>query len=216
MRPLVLVAAGGLGREVAEAARAADRRRVLHVVDDDPALTGSSILGAPVVGGLDAVLALDDHEVVVCAGSGSTRRVLVDRLLALGVEPWRFATVVHPSVHVPASCRVGAGSVLLAQVALTSDVWIGEHVVAMPHVTLTHDVVVDDYATLCAGASLGGGVHVGSAAYVGMNASARQAVALGSGSTLGMGAVLLQDLPAGQTWAGVPAVPIGAARLQEV
>ncbi|KQW48829.1 acetyltransferase [Nocardioides sp. Root1257] len=216
MRPLILVAAGGLAREVVEAVRAADPGRAVRVVDDDPALLRSSLHGAPVVGGLYAVHELDDHEVVVCAGNGRTRRFLVDRLLAIGVEPSRFATIVHPSVEVPASCRIGAGSVLLAQVALTSDVRIGDHVVVMPQVTLTHDVVVEDYATLCAGVSLGGGVRVGAAAYVGMNATARQAVALGSGSTLGMGAALLQDLPVGETWAGVPAVPIGAPRLQEV
>ena len=214
MKPLVLVAASGLAREVVEAVRAADPRRTVRVVDDDPALLGTSLHGAPVVGGLYAVHELDDHEVVVCAGNGRTRRVLVDRLLAIGVKPWRFGTVVHPSVHVPASCRVGAGSVVLAHVALTSDVGIGDHVVAMPHVTLTHDVVVEDYATLCAGVSLGGGVRVGAEAYVGMNASVRQAVDLGTGSTLGMGAVLLQDLPAGETWAGVPAARVAVRHLQ--
>lgn len=205
MRPLVLVAAGGLAREVVEAVRAAQPGRDLRVVDDDPARRGDALHGAPVVGGTETVAALGDVEVVVCAGHGAVRRRLVDRLLASGVDRRQFATVVHPAVSVPVNCRIGAGSVLLAGVVLTSDVVVGEHVVVMPNVTLTHDVVVDDYATLCAGVSLGGGVRVGPAAYLGMNAAVRQGLRVGAGATLGMAAALTKDLPAGETWTGVPA-----------
>jgi sugar O-acyltransferase (sialic acid O-acetyltransferase NeuD family) len=215
MRPLLLVAAGGLAREVIEALRAGYGARDLRLVDDDPSLHGTSLLGVPVVGGLDLVGVLEDHDVVVCAGRGATRQVVVDRLLGLGVAPSRFATVVHPSVHVPPSCSVGRGSVLLAGVVLTADVWVGAHVVAMPHVTLTHDVVVEDYATLCAGVSLGGGVRVGPAAYLGMNSSVRQGVTIGPGATLGMGAVLLRDLAAGDTGIGVPATSTATATERE-
>ena len=100
------------------------------------------------------------------------------------------------------------GSVLLAQTVMTADVTIGRHVVAMPHVTLTHDNRIDDFATLCAQVVLGGSVQVGEAAYLGMSSSVREGTAIGTEATLGMGAVLLEDLPAGATWAGCPARPL--------
>ena len=216
MTPLVLVAACGRAREVLEAVRAAEPDREVAVVDDDPARHGSRVLGAPVVGGLDDLRAFGHVEVVVCAGHGRVRRRLVERLLAIGVRSRQFVPIVHPGVHVPPSCRIGAGSVLLAGVVLTADVVVGDHVVVMPQVTLTHDDVLEDFATICAGVSLGGSVVVGSAAYVGMNASVREGLRVGPDATLGMGAVLLQDLPAGETHVGVPARPVRARRLQGV
>jgi len=205
---LLLVAASGLAREALAVERVLGRSRYVRLVDDDPSLWGAAVDGAPVVGGLEEVKRYDESAIVVCAGHGAVRRRLVARLTELGVPADRYASVIHPDVGLPAGCAVGAGSVLLAGVVLTAHVTIGRHVVAMPHVTLTHDDLVEDYATLCAGVSLGGEVRVGSAAYVGMGASVRERVSIGAGATLGMGAALLRDIPAGQTWVGVPARPI--------
>jgi sugar O-acyltransferase (sialic acid O-acetyltransferase NeuD family) len=216
MDHLILIGAGGLAREIAATVEVGDRYRMLGIVDDDRALHGTSVAGLPVIGPIDQVLWDRTSHLVVCAGQGRVRRRIVEQLAAHDIGPSRFATIVHPSVHVPRSCFVGVGSVLLAQVALTADARIGRHVVAMPNVTMTHDDVVGDYATLCAGVSLAGGVRVGEGAYLGANASVRQHLRVGDDSTLGMGASLLSDLPDGETWAGVPARRLDRSPVQLV
>ena len=205
MMDLILVAASGLAREVAEAVAAAGTHRIVGIVDDDLELHGSKFSGIPIIGGLEQLHLHHSAQVVVCAGRGTSRRSIVERFDEQGIYSYRFATIIHPSVHVPRSCSIGAGSVLLAHVAITADVRIGRHVVAMPNVTLTHDNAIGDYATLCAGVSLAGLVTVGEAAYIGANASVREYVQVGFDSVLGMGSALLTDLPDGQIWAGVPA-----------
>jgi sugar O-acyltransferase (sialic acid O-acetyltransferase NeuD family) len=202
---LVLVAASGLALEVAEAARASGWT-VRGCVDDDEARWDTCAGGwLPVLGGLDALNGHSSDRVVLCAGRGTVRAALSERLVRQGLPTDRYATVVHPGVVVPASCSIGAGSVVLAGCVLTASVTLGDHVVVMPQVTLTHDDVVEDFATLCADVTLGGSVRVGRAAYVGMSASVRERVRVGAGSTLGMGSVLLTDLPDDEVWAGVPA-----------
>lgn len=209
MRPhisdLILVAASGLAREVIEVVAAAQSHHIIGIVDDDPDLCGRDYGGVPVLGGLKEIDRFPRALLLVCTGSGPTRRIICQRLAAQGVGSSRFATVIHPSVQVPNSCAIGAGSVLLAQVALTTDVHIGSHVVVMPNVTLTHDNVIADFATICAGVSLAGMVTVAAGAYIGTNASVREQVRVGIDSVLGIGAVLLSDLPDREVWAGVPA-----------
>ena len=208
MTGLVLAAASGLAREVLAVEELLGRFDDVVVLDDDPAVWGNEVAGHPVVGPTSMVDAYPEHRVLVCAGRGAARHSIVTRLAAHGVTPDRYATTVHPDVRVPSSCTVGAGSVLLAGVVLTADVTLGDHVVVMPHVTLTHDVVVDDFATLCAQVALAGGVHVGAGAYLGTASSVRERVQVGADALLGMGAVLVRDLPAAETWVGVPARPV--------
>lgn len=208
MTGLALVAASGLAAEVIATVRASADHDPLVILDDDVQRRGLELSDVPIAGGLEEIRSFPDYDVVVCAGRGTVRRTLVNRLSALGVGPDRYARVVHPSVQVPHGCVVGQGSIVLGHVALTAAVTIGSHVVVMPNTSITHDDHVSDFATLCAGVTLGGRVLVCEGAYVGMNASVREGLCLGADSMLGMGSVLLEDLPAGETWVGVPAAPL--------
>jgi len=209
--PLVLVTASGLARETLAALRADGHRLLLGFVDDDPAVTGRTVDGLPVLGPLERLADHPEAAVVVCAGRGTVRLRIVDRLRDLGVDADRYVSVLHPTASVADGCVVGAGSILLAGVVLTAGVRLGAHVVAMPHVVLTHDDVVEDAATLCAGVLLGGGVRVGRAAYLGMGASVRENVRVGEEAVVGMGAVVLSDVPARSTVVGVPARAVDRA-----
>jgi sugar O-acyltransferase (sialic acid O-acetyltransferase NeuD family) len=211
-RPLLLVGSGGLAREAAEAARAAGAWHLVGFVDDDPARWGTGVGGLPVLGGVDHVCAHPEAQLLLCPGSGTARLRLAERLRALGIGDDRYATVIHPSVSVPSSCSVSPGSVLLAGTALTADVTIGLHVVCMPQVVLTHDNVLHEGATLAAAAVLGGSVVVGRRAYLGMACSVREGVRIGEAATIGMGAVVLNNVPDGQTWVGVPAADLDPRR----
>ncbi len=208
-RDVVLLGAGGLARETIEAVRAMNETtpvlRLRGLLDDDPRLHGAVRGGLPVLGPLDLVHDDEAVAVVVCVASpddpGRRARV-VERL---GLAPERYATVVHPRACLAASTVLGEGAVVLSGVVSTCDVRIGAHVVLMPQVVLTHDDDIGRAATLGAGACLAGGVEVGPTAYLGSGCQVRQGVRLGAGAVLGMGAVLLHDVPAGQTWVGVPA-----------
>jgi sugar O-acyltransferase (sialic acid O-acetyltransferase NeuD family) len=212
---VVLVGAGGFGRETAEAVRALNAAgaswRLLGYLDEDPLRSGTVVDGARVLGDTTELARLPGASVVVCTGRPGnyvSRPRIVD---SLDLPAERFATIVHPTAAVSASSQIGPGSVLLAHAALTAAVSVGRHVAVMPHVTLTHDDVIEDFATLAAGVRLGGGVHIGRCAYIGAGALVREGVTVGPCALVGMGAVLTRDVPAREVWAGCPARRLRAA-----
>ncbi|TQL42006.1 sugar O-acyltransferase (sialic acid O-acetyltransferase NeuD family) [Homoserinimonas aerilata] len=205
MSELLLLGASGLAREALAVLRKQGEHTVLGCLDDDPTTWDREYDRMLVFGGIEQVERFPGAKLLVCVGKGSHRATLSQRLIALGRDDHDYATVIDESVSIPAGCLVGAGSILLAGSVLTTNVTIGRHVVVMPHVTLTHDAFVESFATLCAGVTLGGNVLVGERSYLGMNSSVREGLRVGRDAVLGMGAVLLDELPPGQTWAGVPA-----------
>jgi sugar O-acyltransferase (sialic acid O-acetyltransferase NeuD family) len=215
-RGLYIVGAGGFARETAQLLAACmpvlgGSLRLHGFLDDDPALTGRSVDGVPVLGPSTMVHEAPHASVVLCVGSPRNplaRMRLADRL---ALPSQRYATIVHPSVSVSVDSVLGPGTVLLALSVLTAGVRVGAHVAVMPRVVLTHDDVVEDFATLASGVTLGGGVRVGRGAYIGAGASVREQVTIGAGSIIGMGSVVLHDVPPGEVWAGNPARRLRAA-----
>ena len=208
-RPLLIVGAGGFGRETAEAVRAVNAERpiwdLLGFLDDDRSLQGREVDGLPVLGPLAGLERHPGVMLVVSVGNPDNyvaRKRIVRRL---GLLPSRYATIVHPAAVVPPSAQLGAGTVVLAAAVATTGIRVGGHVVVMPGVVLTHDCRVDDYATLGAGARLAGGVRIEEGAYVGSGALVRERRVVGPWALVGMGAVVTRDVPAHEVWAGVPA-----------
>lgn len=206
---LIVVGAGGFGRETIELIRAlqiaGSTIELRGVCDDDPALRGGDVLGVPVIGPVTVLHEHPDTDIVVTIGNPSNfgaRKRIVDQL-GLGAD--RYATLFHPTTVVPESATVGPGSIIHANSVLTAAVFVGSHVVMMPSVVLTHDDRVGDYATIGAGAMLAGGVVVGEGAYIGSGAMVREHISIGDGSLVGMGSVVTRNIPGGQVWAGSPA-----------
>ena len=208
--PLLIVGAGGLAREAAEAARASGDHHVVGFLDENPTLWGAPIGGALVLGGLDRVAHYPRARLLLGTGRGRSRAALHHRLAAMGVTPDRYTSVIHPRAVVPPSCLVGAGSVLLAGAVLTTDVTVGNHVAVMPNAVLTHDVFVEDYVSVCASVSLGGAVRVRTGTYLGQGCTVREGLTIGAWSMVGMGAAVVREIGDCQLWAGVPARLVSA------
>jgi sugar O-acyltransferase (sialic acid O-acetyltransferase NeuD family) len=207
---LLVIGAGGLGREVAEAVAAINALRptwdLLGFLDDDEALAGTRVGGLPVLGPVEAVSDYPDALLVVTVGSSASLSARPRLLERLNLLDDRYPSVIHPAATLAASTVVGPGAVVLAGVVTTADVEIGAHVVLMPHVLLTHDDRVGDHATLAGGVRLAGAVRVGECAYLGAGALVREYLTIGASSLVGMGAVVVDDVPPGEVWAGCPAV----------
>jgi len=218
-RELLIVGSGGFAREAAEAVRALNAERPTWLprgfLDDDPDRHGETIGGLPVLGPIELVHQRPEAAVAIATGRPDnyvSRRLIADRL---GLDDERYATIVHPTASVGTTCRIGAGSILLAHADLTADVVVGRHVAVMPQVVIPHDTRVGDFATLTSGVRVGGGCLISEGAYVGSGACLLQGIEVGPWAMVGMGSVATRDVPAARLWRGAPARDEGAAPLPD-
>ena len=206
--PLILVGAGGFGREVAALVEARNDQSptwsLRGFVDDDPSLHDTSVLGYPVRGGVDWLAQQTGVAFALTIGAGEDRRAIADRLAPADPEP---AALVHPTVSVHPSITVGPGAILRNGAAPTVDLRIGPHVLLDQHCTVGHDATLDAYTSLRPGAHISGAVHLESGVTVGAGAVVLPGVTIGARTTVGAGAVVTDDLPPNCTAVGVPARP---------
>ncbi len=206
--PLLLVGAGGFGREVAALVETLNQQALTWnlrgFVDDDPALRDATVMEIPVRGDVDWLTRQTDLSVSLTIGDGSARRAVADRLTATDLQP---ATLVHPTVSVHRTVYLGPGTILCQGAAPTVDVQIGPHAVLDQHCTVGHDAVLDAFVSLRPGARISGSAHLKQAVTVGAGAVVLPDVTIGAGTTVGAGAVVTEDLPPDCTAVGRPARP---------
>jgi len=105
-------------------------------------------------------------------------------------------TEIGPNVVVGDRVRIGAMCFIPEGVTLEDDAWIG------PRCTFTNDRFPPsdksawEKTIVKRGARLGAGCTV------------LPGIVIGEGALIGAGSVVTKDVPAGETWAGVPAKPL--------
>ena len=206
---LVIVGAGGLGREVAALVEAinedAPAWSLAGFVDDADALQDTEVMGYPVHGRVNELSRHTASSYVIAIGDGEARRNVAARLEATSGRP---AILVHPSVSVHRTTTLDEGTILCTGAAPTVGVTIGPHVVVDQHCTVGHDCVLDAFVTLYPGAHISGSVRLGQGATIGAGAVVLPETTVGPNATVGAGAVVTEDLPADCTAVGVPARPL--------
>lgn len=206
MKDLIIIGAGGFGREVSWLVERINQKKqewnLLGFVDDSEALQSKTVDGYKVLGGVEAIGQYPDSYVVCCIANTSVRRALVKKVEAFGN---RFATLVDPGAVVSDKVEVGDGSVICAGTVITVDIRIGRHNIIDVNSTIGHDAVLCDFVTLYPSVNVSGNTLIKSGVELGTGTQVIQGLTVGKGTVAGAGAVVVRDLPDKCTAVGVPA-----------
>lgn len=207
--PLIVIGAGGFGREVLDVVEAINDVRptwdILGVIDDAISAANASRLearGYEHLGGLDVLAAIVSLDYVVGIGSPQVRVRIADEADAMG---HRAATLVHPLASIGSAGSVGEGTVICAGARVTTNVSIGRHVHLNPAVTVGHDSTLHDFVSANPQAAISGDVSVGAGALLGATSVVLQGVSVGANAVVGAAACVVRDVDPGRTVKGVPA-----------
>lgn len=214
--PIVVVGAGGFGREVLDIVEAMNHvgatLELLGSIDDSDASVhllarrGTSYLG-PIDRYIWGLTPEDTPWFVIGIGAGDVRREIDATLTAAGLTP---AVLVHPMATVGADTRIGEGCILAAGARVTTNITLGRHTHVHVNATVGHDATLGDFVSVYPCATVSGSVHLADGVAIGTGANVLPGRSIGEGAYVGAGAVVTTDVEPGVTVAGVPARPTRA------
>lgn len=155
------------------------------------------------------ILALEDNyeiqpdDVFICSlGDVKKKKECIERIESKGGE---FISLIHKSVTIHPTVRIGKGVIISANVGLGVDSKIGDYSFIQYESIIGHDVVVGDFSRIDSRVVLVGGVIVGNSVTIHTNSIINHNVVVGDGSTVGAMSFVIRNVKPGQTVFGNPA-----------
>jgi len=203
-RPVLILGAGGHGKVVADALRAAGCE-MLGFLDRNGEAAGP--FGLPVLGSDDALGRFDASKIALAIGVGSTgdctaRRRLFQKGKAAG---FGFVTIVHPRAAVSDAAVLREGVQIMAGAVVQAEAEIGENVIVNTGAIIDHDCRIGAHCHIAPGATLSGCVSLGADSHIGTGASLIQGVSLGERCLVAAGAAVVGSFGDDIRLIGVPA-----------
>ncbi|MFG6496238.1 acetyltransferase [Fictibacillus sp. UD] len=208
MKDIIIIGAGGFGREVAWLIEDINKDNpewnILGFADDNKEIHGTEMNGYEVLGDIEWLKSQELN--VVCAiGDPITKKRTIERLKDSNIS---FPVLIHPSVIYSDRVSFGEGSIICAANIITTDIKIGNHVIINLDCTIGHDAILGDYTTVLPSVNVSGFVVTDESVSVGTGSAIIQGVKIGRNTVVGAGSVVVKDLPDNCTAVGAPAKPI--------
>ncbi len=196
---LVIIGAGGFGRESAWTAETAGFE-IAGFCDDDPG-AASRCGGARFLGSIEAAAETlsgegESPRFFVAVGRNPVRRALFARAEAVG---WMAAAVVSPRAAVAPGVAIGDGAYVGPGSVVSVGASIGRGAIVNNLASVGHDVSIGEFAQVCPGAAISGGCTICEEALLGTNATVIPLKRIGAKATLGAGALALRDIADGES-----------------
>lgn len=195
MKDIVIIGAGGIGREVAyfieEINEISPTWNIIGFIDENIEIHNKELNGYKVLGGLNALTELNVKPYVVVAIANCTvKKKIVERLEG----KFDFATIIYPTVKVSKYIEIGKGSIIYPGVILTVNTKIGNHVLLSGNCGIGHDTVIGDYSSVLWGSNFSGYDNVGESCFIGVGTKVVQGVKLSDEYIVDTGNIVTKDI----------------------
>ena len=166
MKNLVLIGAGGCGRETLQWARdinkSEQRWNIKGFIDDDMHALKGFNCNVPILDTVDNYEIEDDDAFICCIGDGKIRENTVKKLKGKGA---RFVTMIHPSAIIADNCTIGEGVIIYPYALVSDHAKIGDGCIVNMYSSVAHDSLIGDFCTISAHCDVTGMCRLGERSY---------------------------------------------------
>ena len=206
MKDIVIVGAGGFGREVEWLIERINNTNlewnILGFVDDN--IEKGKIVGhSKVIYNINDLTNIDKKlNVAIAVGNAKTRKLLFDKLKNnLNIS---FPNLVDPSV-ISGDIDIGKGNIICAGTIITVNVKIKDFTIINLDCTIGHDDIINDFVTIYPSVNVSGNVEIGECTEIGTGTQIIQGKNICNNCIIGAGAVVVKNIIKAGTYIGVPA-----------
>jgi sugar O-acyltransferase (sialic acid O-acetyltransferase NeuD family) len=208
---IILVGAGGLGREVLnyvlDAMPPSAHMRVRGFLDDNPSAISPDPCRFPILGSILDYAIEPKERFVMAIGDCVRRAELTRKMEARGA---RFITIIHPTAYVASNAAVGNGCIVGPFSAIGSDARVGDHVLLTWYSSLAHGSICHSFAVLSPYSTANGGAILEEGVFLGTHAVIQPMVRVGPWAKVASGSIVYRDLPPNCLALGNPAKALPA------
>lgn len=206
-KKLIIVGAGGCGREVAQIAMDVQQTgsvdwQLCGFLDDNLNALDEYKRNIKVLGRIQEWLPKED-EVFVCAiGEPSLREKSVGLLASRDAN---FVSLIHPTAIIAPSAVYEEGLVVYPYTVISVDTKIGKHVLINMYNAIGHDAIIGEYSVLSSFCDVTGHVRLGKKVFLGSHVTIAPGTEIGDDVYIGLGSVVVSSVKCGKRVFGNPA-----------
>lgn len=206
MKNLIIIAAGGCGREVLQWARdineAEPRWTIKGFIDDNPDALEGKICSVSVISSVDDYQIEPDDEFVCCIGNSVVRKMVVEKMKAKGAA---FVNIIHPNAVIADSCTLGEGVIIYPYALISDNAVIGDGCIINMHSSVAHDSVLGEYCTISAHCDITGMCTLGDRVFMGSTTQVVPGTKVGDDVYICAGSTVMTRVRKGMKMLGNPA-----------
>ena len=206
MKELVIVAAGGCGREVLQWAKdinkAENRWHIKGFIDDDLSALDGLKCDVPVLSTVDDYEIRPEDEFVCCIGSSEARARVTEKLKAKGAV---FTTLIHPSAVIADSCTLGEGVIVYPFALISDNAHVGDGCIINMYSSVAHDSVLGEFCTISAHCDITGKCRLGDRVFMGSTSQMVPGTRIGDDGYICAGSAVMTRVRSGSKVLGNPA-----------
>ncbi len=206
MKNLIIIAAGGCGREVLQWAKDVNKKRekwcIKGFIDDNPNALDGLKCDFSIISGIDSYVIQHDDEFLCCVGNSDTRKMIVEKLKNKGAV---FTSLIHPSAVISDTCTIGEGVIIYPFSTISDNTEIGEHSIINMYSSVAHDSVLGKYCTISAHCDITGMCKVGDGVFMGTTSNMVPSSRIGNNVYICAGSTVMGRVRSGNKVLGNPA-----------
>ena len=209
MNDLLIIGAGGFGREVLQWVKDINKIKptwnIVGFIDDNVNALEKLECDYKVVGTIKDWEPKENERFIMAIAHPKTKQEIAKSMKSKGAI---FTSLIHPTAFISDVAKIGEGLVMYPHSLITVNTKIGDFVTMLSFDEVGHDAVIGNYCTISSYCDITGGVKLGERVFLGSHTTIIPKRRIGDDVYIGAGSVVISNLKSSIHVFGNPAVKI--------